>query len=239
MQSDSHTYNFSIIIPVLYEGSRINTLIEKLYQQFTGESFEVIVVDGDPEGSTTRAIRHSDVVAACSEPGRGRQMNIGAKHAQGEIVIFLHADTDLPLEAFGHIRSVLSNGRYVAGAFELRWNDDSWKFRLLEVTASWRYRLTRIPYGDQAFFMSKEYFFRIGGFSEIPIMEDLEFMQRIKKRGERVHISQTSHVLTSARRWNKEGIGYSVLRSWTLASLYCLGVPSQRLVKYYRTYFEE
>lgn len=225
---------FSIIIPVLHEELRINSLIEKLYRQFSGESFEIIVVDGDVNGSTVREIQHPNITAACSASGRGRQMNTGAKLARGEILLFLHADTELPANAFQHIRKVLSDERYAAGAFKLRWDGDSWKFKLLETTASWRYLLTRLPYGDQAFFMRKEYFFRIGCFQELPIMEDLELMRRIKGRGDKVHISRTSHVITSARRWKKEGIMYSVLRTWTLASLYCLGVSPYTLVKYYR-----
>ncbi len=236
---DRHTYRFSIIVPVLREESKINELIEKLYRQFPAESFEIVVVDGDADGGTIREIRYPDVTMAYSEPGRGRQMNTGAKLACGDILIFLHADTELPADAFQHIRKILSDGRYMAGAFKLRWDDDSWKFRVLETTASWRYLLTRIPYGDQAFFMLKEYFFQIGGFQETPIMEDIELMLRIKKRGDRVHISRTSHVITSARRWKKQGIVYSVLRTWILASLYCLGVSPYTLVKYYRNYSDD
>lgn len=239
MTEEQHTREFSIIIPVLHEELTINTLIENLYRQFSDESFEIIVVDGDADGSTIREIRSPPVISTCSEPGRGRQMNVGAKLARGEILIFLHADTELPAEAFNHIRSVLSDGRYVAGAFKLKWDDKSWKFRLLEITASWRYLLTRIPYGDQAFFMPQKYFFRIGCFPEIPIMEDLELMGRIKKRGDKVHISRTSHVLTSARRWNKDGVICATLRTWTLALFYTLGVSPYKLVKYYRTHAEE
>jgi rSAM/selenodomain-associated transferase 2 len=215
----AHQYFFSFIIPVLDEVSRINELIDRLYCQFPGESFETLVVDGDASGSTIQAIKHPEVVKICSEAGRGIQMNAGAKAAQGEILIFLHADTELPSNALEHIRNIMTEKTYVAGAFELSFNNERWTFKLIAKAASWRYRLTRLPYGDQAIFMAQEYFFRIGGFAEIPIMEDLDLMRRIKKRGDKIYISK-ERVKTSSRRWEKEGVGYCVLRTWFLASLY-------------------
>jgi rSAM/selenodomain-associated transferase 2 len=161
-------------------------------------------------------------------------MNTGARLARGKILIFLHADTELPANAFQHILQVLADSRYVAGAFKFVLDSDRWVFKLIATAASWRYRLTHLPYGDQAFFMSKDYFFRIGGFKEIPIMEDIDLMRRIKKRKEKVHVSTSAYVTTSVRRWQQEGILYAVLRGWVLASLYCLGVSPDRLVKYYR-----
>jgi rSAM/selenodomain-associated transferase 2 len=227
---------FSIIIPVFHEETLIHPLIEKLYRQFSNELFEIIVVDGDPDGSTTRWIQHPDVVTASSQLGRGAQMNAGARLARGEILIFLHADTELPANAFQHILQVLADSRYVAGAFKLALDSDRWLFKLIARTASWRYHLTQLPYGDQAFFMPKDYFFRIGGFKEIPIMEDIDLMRRIKKRKEKVHISPSTSVTTSVRRWQQEGILYAVVRGWVLASLYCLGASPDKLAKYYRSH---
>ncbi len=162
-------------------------------------------------------------------------MNAGAKAAQGEILIFLHADTGLPPNALNHIQHIMSEKKYVAGAFELSFDSERLGLKLIAKAASWRYRLLRLPYGDQAIFMPQEYFHRIGGFAEIPIMEDLELMRRIKKRKDKIYISK-ERVKTSARRWEKEGIVYCVLRTWMLASLYCLGVSPEKLAKYYRHY---
>jgi rSAM/selenodomain-associated transferase 2 len=226
---------FSFIIPVLAEAERINTLIEALYRQFPDDTFEIIVVDGDPDRSTLQVIRHPDVVKLCSPAGRSIQMNTGANAARGHILIFLHADTELPPNALRHIREIMADGKYVAGAFTLRFDSDRWVFRLIETAASWRYRLTRYPYGDQAIFMTKAYFDRLGGYAEIPIMEDLELMRRIKKRGDKICIVRAC-VKTSARRWEKEGVIYSTLRTWILASLYCLGVSADTLANYYRHY---
>jgi rSAM/selenodomain-associated transferase 2 len=231
----AYQFPFSFIIPVLDEASRINELIDRLYRQFPDESFEILVVDGDASESTIQAIKHPEVVKLCSETGRGVQMNAGAKVAQGEILIFLHADTELPSNALNHIRQIMAEKKYVAGAFELSFNSERWVFKLIARAASWRYRLTRLPYGDQAIFMPQEYLFRIGGFAEIPIMEDLDLMRRIKKRKDKIYISK-ERVKTSARRWEKEGIIYCVLRTWILASLYCLGMSPDKLVKYYHHY---
>ena len=231
----TYQFPFSFIIPVLDEAFRINALIDRLYRQFPGESFEIIVVDGDASGSTIQAIHHPKVVKLCSEIGRGVQLNAGANAAQGEILIFLHADTELPPNALNHIRHIMSEKKYVAGAFELSFDSARWAFKLIARAASWRYRLTRLPYGDQAIFMLQEYFFRLGGFAEIPIMEDLDLMRRIKKRRDKIYISK-ERVKTSARRWEKEGIVFCVLRTWLLVSLYCLGMSADKLVKYYRHY---
>jgi rSAM/selenodomain-associated transferase 2 len=231
----AYQFPFSLIIPVLDEAFRINELIDRLYRQFSGESFEIIVVDGDTNGSTIQAIHHPRVVKLCSKTGRGVQMNAGAKAAQGEILIFLHADTELPPNALNHIRHIMSEKKYAAGAFELSFDSERWAFKLIAKAASWRYRLTQLPYGDQAIFMPQQYFFRIGGFAEIPIMEDLDLMRRVKKQGDKIFISK-ERIKTSARRWEKEGIVYCVLRTWFLASLYCLGVSPDKLAKYYQHY---
>ena len=106
-------------------------------------------------------------------------------------------------------------------------------FRLIETGASLRSRITRVPYGDQAIFIRKDYFESIGGFSEIPLMEDVELMRRIKKGGGRIFIIPQK-VMTSPRRWEKEGIVYCTLRNWTLITLYFLGVPPEKLTAFYK-----
>lgn len=229
-----HSFSIiSIIIPVLYEAHGINACLEALFTQFPDEIFEVIVVDGDAERTTLRQIVHLEVIKLRAQRGRGKQMNAGAQAAKGEILIFLHADTRLPHNALSRIREVMSDKQYVAGAFTLRFESQRQAFALIAGAASWRYRLTRLPYGDQAFFMSREYFHKIGGFAEIPIMEDVDMMRRIKKRGERIRILHDA-VITSPRRWENEGIFYSVIRTWALAFLFYCGVDPECLAKHYR-----
>jgi rSAM/selenodomain-associated transferase 2/rSAM/selenodomain-associated transferase 1 len=224
---------FSIIIPVLNESGIINDTIEHVRNIPGSNNGEIIVVDGNPRGDTIGAIKSNKVVKLISKPGRGNQMNAAADVAQGTILIFLHADTRLPREAFDHIVSVMNNNSYIGGAFDLGIDSDRFIFRLIEQAASLRSRTTRIPYGDQVIFMRKDYFESLGGYKSIPIMEDVDLMKRVKKRNGRICIINDK-VLTSSRRWDEEGIFYGTLRNWSLITLYFCGVSPARLVKFYQ-----
>ncbi len=225
---------FSIIIPVLHEGERILSAIDRIHALGPVEPYEIIVVDGASDLDTLRFLRgRKDVTAVAAATGRARQMNRGADVARGEILLFLHADTELPPGALGKIKEVIHGTEAVAGAFDLGIASGKRVFRIIERAASIRSRLTRIPYGDQALFMKKEYFDRIGGFREIPLMEDIELMRRIKKQGGRIHILR-ERVMTSPRRWEKEGILLCTLRNWAISTFYYLGVPPETLNRFYR-----
>lgn len=223
---------FSIIVPVLNEAEHINPLIEHVRSQRFVGSYEIIVVDADPQGSTINAIRDKSIKAIRAGRGRGRQMNAGAAAAQGEILIFLHADTRLPDNAFEKIRQVLENQNYVGGAFDLGIDSDRVVLKYIAVRASLRSRLNRIPYGDQAIFIRKTYFDRIGRFKEIPLMEDVDLMRRIKKDRGKIFILPDK-VITSPRRWERDGAFYTTLKNQVLVALFYLGVSPVRLAKYY------
>ena len=223
---------FSIIIPVLNEGDRINALIEQIYNQGFEVSYEVIIVDGDPQGGTIKAIGSEAVVTITAEKGRGRQMNAGAAVASGDVLIFLHADTMLPGGALKNISRALERQDYVGGAFDLKIDSDSLFLKYISVRASLRSRFNRIPYGDQAIFMRKKYFDRIGRFKDIPLMEDVELMRRVKRDGGKIHILPDK-VTTSARRWKRDGALYTTVRNQVLVALFRLGVSPDRLAKYY------
>jgi len=224
---------FSVIIPVFNEDAVINSTIEHLASLPGEASLEIIVVDGDKSGKTIGAVRDGNVKTAISEKGRGNQMNRGAAMAEGDIVIFLHADTHLPLDTFALIESALRDPGRQAGAFDLAIASGRPIYRMIAKIASLRSRLTRIPYGDQAHFFRRNYFQDIGGFANIPLMEDVEIMGRIKKRGERITIIKRA-VMTSARRWEKEGILRCTLRNWLLICLYFSGVSPERLSIFYK-----
>ncbi|HOD36361.1 MAG TPA: TIGR04283 family arsenosugar biosynthesis glycosyltransferase [Syntrophales bacterium] len=225
---------FSIIIPVLHEGESILSLIDDIRALRPEIPHEIIVVDGGPESDTLEALRErKDVIRLVSPPGRARQMNKGADMAGGEVLLFLHADTRLPPGALGKIRETLGGSDAVGGAFDLGIASGKTSFKFIGRAASLRSRLTRIPYGDQAIFVKKEYFILIGGYRDIPLMEDVDLMQRIKKRGGRIRILK-DRVLTSTRRWDKEGILFCTLRNWILSTLYYLGVSPDRLNRFYR-----
>ena len=224
---------FSIIVPVLNEADQINATIEHLCNQNTEGNCEIIAVDGDQQSSTINALQNKSVKAIISPKGRGRQMNAGATIARGEILIFLHADTRLPEMALKKISQALEKEKYVAGAFNLAIDSDRLFLKYIAVRASFRSRLNRIPYGDQAIFIRKDYFDQIGKFKEIPLMEDVDLMRRIKKRGDKIIILR-DRVKTSARRWETEGVLYTTIKNQILVSLYYLGVSPYKLAKFYR-----
>jgi rSAM/selenodomain-associated transferase 2 len=223
---------FSVIVPVLNEAETINAFLEHLRALNTSEEIEIIVVDADPDCETSRAITDKGIVTLSSTPGRARQMNAGAAVASGEILIFLHADTELPPNALERMRSIMGRSQHIGGAFDLGIKSDRFAFGLIARVASLRARVTRIPYGDQAIFLSRSFFAGIGGYRDIPIMEDIEIMQRIKKLGGKICLIP-DRVQTSPRRWEKEGILYCTLRNWLLSSLFYLGVSPEKLSRYY------
>jgi rSAM/selenodomain-associated transferase 2 len=225
---------FSIIVPVFHEAERIDDLIVHLRRLGPEKEPEIIVVDGAPEKDTLRVIRNDGVVKISSERGRAKQMNAGASVAKGEILIFLHADTELPQNALKRINALVNTKEYVGGAFDLGIKSDKIIFKVIAFLASLRSRLNRIPYGDQAIFIRKEYFDQIGGYKEIPLMEDVELMRRVKRSGEKIMIFP-DRAMTSLRRWENEGLVYCILRNWSLQILYLFGVSPYHLVKYYKS----
>lgn len=223
----------SVIIPVYREQAVINETIESVRRMRGGDAVEIILVDGEPGGKTLAAIRDSAVRKVPSEKGRGAQLNRGAANAAGDVLLFLHADTVLPPAAFEMIAEATRNGGCVGGAFDLHIDSPGAGFRVIETVANLRSRLTRIPYGDQAIFLRASCFWSIGGFREIPIMEDVDLMRRIKRKSWRIVIFREP-ATTSARRWEKEGLLFGTLRNWSLMALYLCGVAPERLARFYR-----
>ena len=222
----------SVIIPVLKEGDRINEILDALQSAACGVPYEVIVVDGDPACGTISQIVNAGVIALTAPRGRASQMNAGAARARGQILLFLHADTLLPQNALEKIEQALSDGRFIGGAFDLGIQNPRWIYKLIGRAASCKHRLTRVPYGDQAIFMQQRYFKEIGGYPEIPLMEDVALMKCVKRRQGRIVILPEA-VSTSSRKWETDGVVYTIARNWLLQTLFLLGVPAERIVKYY------
>lgn len=225
---------FSIIIPVVHEGERIHDLIESLNHLDSDKNIEIIIVDGTEEQDTLKAIHSNNAIKISSEKGRAKQMNAGASIAHGEILIFLHADTELPPHALRKINSFMERREYVGGAFDLGIKSDKFIFKVIGTLSSLRSRLNRIPFGDQAIFIRREFFKKIGGYKETPLMEDVELMRRIKKSGNKIWIFY-DRVMTSPRRWEREGVIYCTFRNWTLQTLYFLGVSPHKLIHFYKS----
>lgn len=229
----SRSPDISVIIPVLNEAAGINDALTRLRAADDGSLREIILSDGDPAGGTLAAVRDPSVIPVAGPPGRGSQLNRGASRATGAVLLFLHADTSLPQDAFGRIRLALADPAVVGGAFDLGIASPRWYFRVTEQYAACRTRLTRVPFGDQAIFLRRDYFVRIGGYRDIPLMEDVELMARVRRSGGSITLIP-ERVMTSARRWEREGVLFTTLRNWTVQALYCLGVSPSRLARFYR-----
>lgn len=223
----------SVIIPVFHEESTINSAIRALRTHQPVVLREIIVVDGSPGGETLAALEDEGVKRVLSSKGRGCQMNEGARHATGEILLFLHADTTLPPGGLERLASAMDTGAFVGGAFDLAIDSEALSMKLIARAACARSRFTRLPYGDQALFFEREHFWTMGGFGDIPIMEDVDLMRRIKKTAGRICILPEK-VSTSPRRWEEEGVVYCTLRNWVLVTLYFLGVSPDKLASFYR-----
>ena len=217
----------SIVMPVFNEAGRINASIRDVRQVADDESLEIVVVDGGPGQATLAAVEDRRVIRVDSPPGRGRQIV-----ASGDVLLFLHADTQLPDGAFDSIRRELG-GDVRAGAFSLAIDSPRPVFRLIAWFANRRTAVERIPYGDQAQFLTAELFRELGGFAEIPIMEDVELFRRIRLMGLPIALLQ-DRVITSARRWEEEGLLRRTLTNWLMRLRYRFGAPPERLAEQYR-----
>jgi hypothetical protein len=162
--------------------------------------------------------------------GRGVQHNRGAAAAGTEILIFLHVDTRIPHKALSLIEEVLCG--YAAGAFSLGIDSPRGFLKLGERLANLRSRITRIPYGDQVLFMRRDTFLSLGGFQEIPLMEDVAFALELRRRGIPIHILREK-TCTSDRRWREEGAVRGTVRNWMIYTLFRLGVSPDRIIEYY------
>ncbi|NEU72583.1 glycosyltransferase family 2 protein [Hassallia byssoidea VB512170] len=229
MSQNIGTAKISIIIPVLNEASNIEGAIASTQPS---TNIEVIVVDGGSQDDTYKIADDLNVTIISSIPGRAVQMNKGAIVAKGDILLFLHADTQLPSAFDVMIRTALQKSGTVAGAFALRIDAEVASLRLVEWGVNMRSRFWQMPYGDQAIFLTKETFNKIGNFPELPFMEDFEIMRRLKRIG-RITIIPVP-VITSARRWLQKGICKTTLINQIVIIAYLLGVPPQRLVSWYR-----
>ncbi len=232
----------SVIVPLYNEGERVVRLVAHL-RAIAGLG-EVVLVEAsdapcslaviDALDNTLRAqADHRPLVrmVRCATPGRAVQMNLGARQCGGSVLLFLHCDTRLPPTAAAHIAQRMARG-HLWGWFDLRLDAPGAAYRLLERAISRRARMGRIATGDQAMFIQRRAFVRLRGFAEIPLMEDVEMSRRLRRLGRPRPISQP--VVTSARRWQQNGLLRTVLLMWKLRLLFWLGHDPARLAARYR-----
>ena len=219
----------SIIIPTLNEAACIETTLSMLTHR---ETIEVIVVDGGSKDGTADLAESCGAIVLTADPSKSGQMNTGAKAAIGDILLFLHADTQLPENFERSIISAIYQDDVAAGAFQLRINSESKGLRFIELVANWRSRHLQTPYGDQGIFVTKSVFQAIGGYPEMAIMEDFELIRRLRRKGKIIILKQS--VTTSPRRWQNLGIFKTWLLNQMIAVGYMLGAPPERLADWYR-----
>lgn len=220
--------DISVIIPTLNEAENIADTLASIVRD---KKREVIVVDGGSIDNTVPIAKTLGAKVIQGSPPRSRQMNQGADAASNDILLFLHADTLLPENFHRHVLGALSRPGVTAGAFELRINSPAPSFRFIERIANWRSRYLKMPYGDQAIFMFSTVFRQMGGFPNIPIMEDFELIRKLQNIGNVVTLPVS--VMTSPRRWLNYGILKTMLINQLVVGSYFMGASTDTIARMY------
>lgn len=219
----------SVIIPVLNEAAAIGAQLGAL-QTLREQGAELILVDGGSSDDTTEKARplvDQVIGAAC---GRAAQMNAGAQRSRAQTLLFLHADTGLPATAFENIRSAIDAGA-VWGRFDVRIDSLHPLLRIVEQAMNWRSRLTGIATGDQAIFVCRDRFEQIGGYPDLPLMEDIALTTKLKRMAAPDCLREC--VVTSGRRWEKRGVVRTIVLMWRLRAAFFFGAdPAKLAVRY-------
>lgn len=217
----------AVVVPTLDEAENLRRLVPELLAGFD----QVVVSDGGSADGSAELARRLGARVVVGPPGRGGQLNRGAAACDGEILLFLHADTRLPPGAPALVRRAVADGA-VGGAFLLRFDRRPPLLALGERLIAWRTRWTRLPLGDQAHFVTRDAFAALGGYRDWPILEDVDFARRLKRHG-RVTIV-AAPVTTAARRYLQGGIVATTVRNWLIWGLFVCGVSPRRLARLYR-----
>lgn len=215
----------SIVIPVFRDADALERTLAAT--DFAGAEVIIASADGDRSSDTLRAA-HPDLVWVTAPRGRARQMNAGAAVARGDWILFLHADTQLTPGWPGAVARADAEPRVNAGCFRFALDSRSPAARVIELGVRLRVRLLGLPYGDQALFVRREAFAQLGGYADWPILEDVDLVRRLRRRGRLFLAPQAA--ITSARRWEEDGWVRRTGRHLRLILLYFAGVDPRRLV---------
>ncbi len=220
----------SIIVPVFNEAAHLPEILSQLlvYQQ---RACEILLVDGGSQDDTVAIARSAGFKVLMSERGRAAQMNQGAQAANGEILLFLHADTQLPDQADQIIFKAIEDDLRHWGRFNVRIAGPSKMLKVIAMMMNIRSAWSGIATGDQAIFVRRQVFQGIGGFPQQALMEDIEFSKRIKAKSRPICLYQK--VITSGRRWENNGVWRTIFLMWGLRSAYFLGADPEKLAKLY------
>lgn len=215
----------SLILPVLDEAATIVVHLAAL-QELRQRGVELLLVDGGSRDGTPELARPAVDRLLEAPRGRALQMNAGAAASRGEVLLFLHADTTLPPLADALIRNAIAAGAGW-GRFDVRIDGVQPLLRVVERMMNWRSRLSGIATGDQAIFVRRDLFERVGGYPELPLMEDIALCKRLKRVARPLCLRE--RVITSGRRWQKHGVLPTIYLMWRLRASYFLGADPQQL----------
>lgn len=220
---------YTIIIPTFNEEDKVQACLMRL-QGLREQGFEVIVADGGSVDKTPQLVEgHCDQFISARK-GRAAQMNAAALQAKGEMIFFLHVDTRLP-EKFSELISSIEADTFCWGRFDVQLSGQHWSFRMIESMMNLRSRLSGIATGDQVIFMSKKLYHKVGGYPEIELMEDIAMSRRLKNI--RSPLCMPQKVLTSSRRWERNGIISTIIKMWWLRFSYFIGIDPAKLARQY------
>lgn len=219
----------SVVIPTLNEAAHLPRTLASLGRS---PALETIVIDGGSADGTLAVARAHGVDHAITAPrGRAAQLNAGAALATGDVLLFLHADTALDAGALDQLRTAMAEPRTVGGAFRMRIDSHRLALRIVAAVTNLRAHWLKLPYGDQGIFVRRPLFEALGGYRDLPIMEDYDLVRRLCRRGRLVILPAAA--TTSARRWQAHGVARTTLTHWSAMTLYRLGVPAAQVRRFY------
>jgi rSAM/selenodomain-associated transferase 2 len=218
----------SVVIPTLNEEVNLPVTLRQLAAH---PDVELIVVDGGSTDHTVEVAHKFTPFVFVTRAGRARQMNEGARHATGDILLFLHADTFLLPGALEEVQRRMIAEAAVGGAFDLQIDSRRRLCKVVAQISSRRARLLRLPYGDQGIFCWRQTFEALGGFPDVPMMEDIAFARKLRRAGRLAFVP--GGLITSGRRWEANGVLKTTLVNWWVSFLYCLHVPPAQLRRIY------
>ncbi len=219
----------SVVVPVYNEAVALPDLLDRLLK-LRGPQVEIMVVDGGSTDNTVALAQATGLQVITARKGRAWQLNAGAQQSVGDILLFLHADTQLPENALALVISSLQNGA-CWGRFDVRIAGRPWMLKVVAQMMNWRSRWTGIATGDQAIFMLRNVFVAVGGFPEQALMEDIAMSDRLRQLSRPACLAQ--YAITSGRRWEKHGVWRTIVLMWRLRWAYWRGQHPEQLAKRY------
>ncbi|HID36175.1 MAG TPA: glycosyltransferase [Ghiorsea sp.] len=220
--------SLAIVIPVFNEGKVLPAALKSLQELAVDE---LIFVDGGSVDNTVSLIQDAGFVCLQSEAGRAKQMNFGTQNTTSDIILYLHIDTTLSSSNILSIKKTYNQG-YKSGRFNISLSNKSITYRIISYFINYRSCLTKVSTGDQGIFVTREAFAAVGGYPDIPLMEDVLFTKQLRRIGKVACLKDV--LVTSSRRWEEHGVFSTVWLMWKLRFLFWLGVSPSKLAKMYR-----